>query len=81
MSTTICIHKWSIASNSEEYLGMNWVFFSTLGSGCNTLLSLFAFYKFFTYMSVLIFKACSAFIKGWDEEQLFLPKINTNVFQ
>jgi hypothetical protein len=52
MSTTIFIHKWSIASNSEEYLGMKWFFFSTLGSGCNTLLSLFAFYKFFTYMSI-----------------------------
>jgi hypothetical protein len=33
MSTTICIHKWSIASNSEEYLGMKWVLLSTLGSG------------------------------------------------
>jgi hypothetical protein len=79
MSTTIFIHKWSIASNSEEYLGMQWVFFSTLGSGCNTLLSLFAFYKFFTYMSILIFKACSAFIKGWDERPIIIPYYNLTV--
>ena len=79
MSTTIFIHKWSIASNSEEYLGMQWVFFSTLGSGCNTLLSLFAFYKFFTYMSILIFKACSAFINGWDERPIIIPFYNVTV--
>ena len=79
MSTTIFIHKWSIASNSEEYLGMKWFFFSTLGSGCNTLLSLFAFYKFFTYMSILIFKACSAFIKGWDERPIIIPIYNLTV--
>ena len=79
MSTTICIHKWSIASNSEEYLGMKCFFFSTLGSGCNTLLSLFAFYKFFTYMSILIFKACSAFIKGWDERPIIIPIYNLTV--
>ena len=79
MSTTIFIHKWSIASNSEEYLGMKWFFFSTLGSGCNTLLSLFAFYKFFSYMSILIFKACSAFIKGWDERPIIIPYYNVAV--
>jgi hypothetical protein len=79
MSTTIFIHKWSIASNSEEYLGMKWVFFSTLGSGCNTLLAFFAFYKFFTYMSILILKACSAFIKGWDERPIIIPFYNLTV--
>ena len=79
MSTTICIHKWSIASNSEEYLGMKWVFFSTLGSGCNSRLALCAFYKFFTYMSILIFKACSAFIKGWDEQPIITPYYNITV--
>ena len=77
MSTTIFIHKWSIASNSEEYLGMKCFFFSS--SGCNTLLSLFAFYKFFTYMSILIFKACSAFIKGWDERPINIPYYNLTV--
>ena len=79
MSTMIFIHKWSIASNSEEYLGMKCFFFSHLGSGCNTLLSLFAFYKFFTYMSILIFKACSAFIKGWDERPIIIPYYNLTV--
>jgi hypothetical protein len=79
MSATVFIHKWSIASNSEEYLGMKLGFFSSLGSGCNTLLSLFAFYKFFTYMSILIFKACSAFIKGWDEQPINIPYYNLNV--
>ena len=79
MSATVFIHKWSIASNSEEYLGMKLGFFSSLDSGCNTLLSLFAFYKFFTYMSILIFKACSAFIKGWDERPINIPYYNLNV--
>jgi len=79
MSATIFMHKWSIASNSEEYLGMKWVFFSTLGSCCNSLLALFGFYKFFTYMSILIFKACSAFIKGWDERPIIIPYYNLSV--
>jgi hypothetical protein len=29
MSGTVFIHNWSIASNSEEYLGMKWVLLST----------------------------------------------------
>jgi hypothetical protein len=36
ISATVFIHNWSIASNSEEYLGMKWVLLSTLGSCCNT---------------------------------------------
>jgi len=73
MSATVFIHNWSIASNSEEYLGMKWVLLSTLGSCCNTLLALFSFCKFFTCMSILLFKACSAFIKGWDERPIIIP--------
>ena len=79
MSATVFIHNWSIASHSEEYLGMKWVLLSTLGSCCNTDLALFAFCKFFTCMSNLIFKACSAFIKGWDERPIIIPYYHLTV--
>jgi hypothetical protein len=79
MSATVFIHNWSIASNSEEYLGMKWALLSTLGSCCNSLLALFSFCKFFTCMSILIFKACSAFIKGWDERPIIVSGYNLSV--
>jgi len=58
---------------------MKWVLLSTLGSGCNSLFALFGFCKFFTCMSILIFKACSAFIKGWDEQQIIISYYNLGV--
>ena len=79
MSATVFIHNWSIASNSEEYLGMQWVLLCTLGSCCHSLLAFFSFCKFFTCMSSLIFKACSAFIKGWNERPIIISSYNLSV--